>query len=146
MRGALVCVVLAATTAIAAAEAQPQPQAAPRQTQVAPRQAPAQRASDQGQQAQEPVPRPAKVVQDTVNDHGRQLTACFTSTKPPRKISMIVVVASDGAKTRSRVKQSTRATKQIEACVVNVFDHIAFKLPPRAVTVELPVAYDPAGV
>jgi hypothetical protein len=139
MKSLLAGALILATSAIAGAEAQPQ---------AAPRQPPAQPSSDQGPQAPDPPPppRPAKVVEQTANDHGRQLTACFTGTKPARKISMIVVVASDGTKVKSRVKQSVRATKQIEACVVGVFDHIAFKLPPRPVTVELPVAYDPQGV
>jgi len=71
------------------------------------------------------------LCKNTANDHGRELTACFTGVRPARRITMMLTITYDGAKLRSKVKQSLGATKQIEACVVGVFDHIAFRLPPR---------------
>ncbi|MDB4956189.1 MAG: hypothetical protein JWO36_3758 [Myxococcales bacterium] len=99
----------------------------------------AQRSEQQAAPSVETPSRGSKAAAQT--DEAHQLTACFGGA--PRKVTMIVVISYDGTKRRTRIKQSTRATKQMEACVVSVFDRMVFRLPPRPITVELPVEYTP---
>ena len=136
MRSVMICALLVATTSIAEAEAQRARNPVAQPT--------VQRSDQTTQQAPvvETPPRGTRDVEQTANEHGRQLTACFAGVS--RKITMIVVVSYDGKKLRSSVKPPSRAAKQIEACVVGVFDHITFRLPARPITIELPVEYTPA--
>jgi hypothetical protein len=131
MRAAIACALILATATVAHAEAQ----------------APAQRtakavARPVARPVEDPSRRGREAVQDLANKQGRQLTECFA--RAARQIRMTVVIAFDGAKLRSKVKQSSGATKQIEACVVDVFDHINLRLPAQPITVELPVSFSPA--
>ena len=140
----MICALMLATASSASADSAP-PASSQRPVQQSALSPPARSAAKPPPRSPaKPPPRSArnaKAVAQPDNEPHRQLAACFDGAV--QRITMIVSVAYDGTKLRSSVTQSARATKQIEACVVDVFDHISVRLPSRPVTIELPVEYAP---